>query len=491
MSDFRDRAIDNALEERLGARRAPDLSARILQAARDKDLFDSAPAQAPLQPTRRNTGRRYPTPKRRPNYALAIEGTASLLAVFVAIGLLVFLAQMEKPASVKDTSATGTTNINKPAPQPNTPQPSPKEEHKPRDVKPAPEVTPKPPEEKPPAERPVEPPKQPEPEKPVETPRKPDEVEKPVETPKEPEKTEPKPVEKRAVASLLAAPKQAKLRVRYDAAEPWRDPGSEVLEEGVILQCAAPVDVQLADSTLLRLDGEVQLGAGVTLLRGTLYADNLGKDTLTIAGKRVSATLRGAAVFELSGDNLEIACLEGRITCGEKELAAGNAGVLRMSGLGSIKPLAASRTRDAFLKGLPVRTLLRADFAEKPAGLLREGEIAEGVASGPRIFWSFGHNQQVLPGSVMRLRIRVTGAEKINFSLFAPKRDDNFGHDGVAVKPGEWVELEIELSAFKDRRTHKQPMAAGEEFMNVQIWTDIEGAKLELDWIEFARRPAK
>lgn len=493
MSDFRDRAIDNALEERLGARRAPDLSARILLAARESGMLEPAPV-APQVRGKRTAGRRFTPRHSRASWSPAIYGTAMLLSVIIAAALVVVFGDFTPRTPASSTSGTGNHKSNAAANEPADVAPAPKAPQTP-EVPPTnaqPEPTPVAPEDKPPLERPIKPPVQPEPEKPVDPPTKPDEVEKPIDPPKEPERTEPKPVEKRVVATLVNAPKQAKLRVRYTESEPWRELATdEALSAGVFLQCAAPVDLALPDTTFLRLDGEIQFGGTLQLLKGQLYADNLGCPALAVSRKLVSLNLGGAAVLDLSGENIEIACIEGSVIGAGREITAGNSGVMRSGHLGSIKPLAASRTRDAFLKGLPVRTLLRADFAEKPAGLLREGEIVEGVACGPRIFWSFGRNEKVLPGSVMRLRIRVTGAEKINFSLFAPKRDDNFGHDGVAVKPGEWVELEIELSAFKDRRTHKQDLAVGEEFMNVQIWTDIEGAKLELDWIEFARRPAK
>jgi hypothetical protein len=493
MNDFRDRGIENALEEKLGAKHAPDLSARILQAARENGLLE--PAAAAVQvPGKRTAGRRFTPRHSRANRSMAIYGAAMILSVVVAAALLVVFGDFSTRTPNSSTSGAGDHKSNAPAVEPAHTRPEPKAPEIP-EAAPAntqPERAPEKPDEKPPVERPIKPPVQPEPEKPVDPPTKPDEVEKPVDPPKEPEKTEPKPIEKRVAATLIAAPKQAKLRVRYAENETWRELAeNEALTAGVWIQSAAPVDLSLPDTTLLRLDGEIQFGAMLQLLKGQLYVDNLGCAALAISRKLMSLNLGGAAVFDLSGESIEIACLQGSVIGGGREITSGNSGTMRSGNLGSIKPSTPSRSRDAFLKGLPIRTLLRADFAEKPSGLLREGEIADGAASGPRIFWSFGGNQQVLPGSVIRLRIRVTGAEKINFSLFAPERDDNFGNDGVAMKPGEWIELEIELSAFKDRRTHKEALAIGEEYMNVQIWMDKEGAKLELDWIEFARRPAK
>ncbi len=491
------RYLDSALREELGGEHAPDLAERILASA--------SRAQAPM-PARGRTGklgRRAPLPipvrRRSPLGAIV----AAFLLFVAASAVLVGLNFAGKTLDHKDSTETGKGTLPNIAPRANV-------EQAPRSEKPA---------NTPPANtaEPVEP----APEKQPENPTKPDEVrkpdvrpeEKPV-TPEQPKnqdgtevkkpdlpKPEEKPVVPPATPATLAVVKDLSrknaLKLRYADTEAWRAAESgEALREGAQLSVSGHADVQLATGALLRFNGEITLGAEISLISEDLYVDNLDCAELKLSSGENKAGVNGIAMFAASRGSLSISCVQGSVSTSDGAVSAGKTATLTQKGLGKPQPtnMETLARKHSMLRVVPQRVLLREDFDAASKDRLDKGELANGVAqsegkeAGVSIY--FPATFKLRAGDVVRLRYRVSRALEELVLQFGTEEKGNYRDLLVAPKLNEWVEVEIPLAELVRTLDKTTKIETGLSMKYFQLWAVAPAAvKLEVEWFEIIRRP--
>jgi cytoskeletal protein RodZ len=382
----------------------------------------------------------------------------------------------------------------KPEPQPEAPgnSASPTPEPEPTPERPEPLIEPLPEPEKPDdaAEQPL-----PEPSS------RDDVVEKP--QPKEPEDTAPvpdKPAERVVVATLAST--EAKLEVRYGD-EPWRDwAGGESLYSGVHLRAGrVAIDAMLAGGGIARFDGEVSLvSVAATMVcdlrEDSVYIDNLGTgNAVTIATEGHEVAMPDGACFVIVDRNgTEAACMHGSLTIDGSTVEPGTYRKATARGVGDARTFKG----DSMLKKLPARVILREDFdVAPPGGMYEEGERLEnGVVvmdKAPRyIAFRYNPTLAVLPGTVLRMRVRATDVSKLELELFTAvdlkllRRNEELLFKHI-WSPGddEWQEIELRLEDIALKDNPERKIIPGDLLRNFKL--HYQGKKLEIDWVEFVR----
>lgn len=544
----RDRLEDLAIEESLGRNTPPDLRARILAAARGDDA--PTPRRGlPSVPARGRTAKHTRGLSRKHWNGTAFVVTAAALIV-VALSLFFALkppvalqgnipTTAEKanvapavpsnarpqhdPAAVKaNDSANPPANTpaqpqgneagpqQPPEPQPEpapAPEPAPEEVERPKPEVPGPTPEPKP-----------EP--KPEPGPAVEEPKP-----EPNPEPK-PEGTEVKPEQPKAIVASMKLGAIGSKRVLWSSRlgdkEEWkpiqslsdlrgvrRDPDSLLVsvEEGTQLKGAGG-ELLLANGALLRCDGVISIHTDgdslrVELIDDDIYLDNLGCDrAVRVTRGELSATVGdGAAIFEAGRDKLEITCLDGEVSAGGKVLAAPRRATLNDRGLSRELELTARDLSHPLVGALTPRVLSEEDFDDLPAKGLIKGKLATVVENEETVTLARdeGRDAQValefdaittlLPGQMVRVRFRQTGAEKMILQFWNPDKADNFGIDLPAGKPGEWQVVEVRIEKLLDRETAAVAAKAGDRWQSGGVYAVGKETKLEVDWIEFVRLP--
>ncbi|MBE7491347.1 MAG: hypothetical protein HS108_06265 [Planctomycetes bacterium] len=536
----RDRLEDLAIEEALGRNPPPDLRARILAAARGDDAPTPRRGE-PSVPARGRTARQTRGLSRKhwkgaPFVVTALALAAAVLAVFFALKPPVELpanagvtAERAKPtpaAGAKERPGgeqrppaiqpqANTPATNQAAPGPDRPEPAPE---------PGPEPAPKPPDE---VEGPVpdQPEPAPKPEPKVEPRPEPGPVvDEPGPEPK-PEGTGAKPEQPRAVVASMELGAAGGKRVwssRLSDSDEWkpvqnlnelrgvrRVPDTMLVEvfDGTQLKGAGG-ELTLANGALLRCDGVISLHADgdsvrVELVSDDIYLDNLGCDhaVRVTRGALTAGVGAGAAIFAAGRGKLDITCLDGEISAGGKTLPAGRRATLNDRGLGREFELTARDLSHPLVGGLKPRVLSEEDFDDLPARGLIRGELARLEEDGKTVTVArdSGRNAHVslefdeittlLPGQMVRLRYRHTGAEKLIVQFWNPDRKDNFGIDLPPGRPGQWHEVELRIERLLDRATAASAAKAGDRWQSGGVYTTGSATTIEVDWVEFVRLP--
>jgi hypothetical protein len=390
------------------------------------------------------------------------------------------------------------------------PQPKPDNSAEPVPEPELPQIQPEPtsepaPEPKKPDDSVEQPQPEPEPKKPegaVEEPRpepkQPDDV---VKQPREPEGTEPVPENQGFRSARVDVVGEPKMRFKYNDAE-WREYDGSKLREGAMLKAGtSPVELTLDGGGIARFNGELRLtleedALCFVLVDDSLYVDNLEtQNPVRVVGKDHAAEMTsGAGVFYVSRQALEAACLAGEVKLDDVQVPVGFSIRANKDGPGE----ASKFKGDSFLKNLPERILVREDFDEAPpGGMYDEGERLEnGVAlcdTQPG-YIAFRHNPtlMVLPGTVVRMRIRTTGVNRLELELFDSeitplKRNKQrmFKHTWTPEKNGDWIEVELHVEEIPDNDDPEQFPTYGTLLRNFKL--HFTGKKLEIDWVEFVR----
>jgi len=536
----RERLDDLNIEEALGRNTPPDLTARIVQAA--TGAFDEALTPrhgAPSVLSRGRTAKQTRGLSRKhwkgsPFVITTLALVAVALAIFFAFKPPVELAgnrgtTAEGSNTQRAPSAVDTRSSN-PAPSPNAPsanQPSGNElAPAPREPEPLPEPEPK---HEPKAPEQVETPKTPDlapiPEPKVEPKPEPGPaVEEPKPEPR-PEGTEAKPEPPKAVVASMRLGAAGSKRVwssRISDNDEWK-PIQNLKDLRGVLRApdALTVDVLdgtrlkgeggeliLANGALVRCDGVISLhvdGASVRveLIEDNVYLDNLGSEQAVrvTRGELTASVGAGAAIFEAGRGKLEITCFDGEVSAGGKTLAAKRRATLNDRGLSRELELTARDLSHPLIGGLKPRVLSAEDFDDLPAKGLIKGALAKVVEGGEtvtvaqdsgldaQVALEFDAIETLLPGQVVRVRYRQTGAEKLTVQFWNPDKKDNFGIDLPPGKPGEWLIAEIRIEKLLDRESATVAAMAGDRWQSGGVYAVGKQTKLEVDWIEFVRQP--
>ena len=446
---------------------------------------------------------------------------ALVIALVVSLNIDLFLPSRVQtpPPQAKDEPALPEDNsIEQPGPSDdNTPEqpvpaPTPEPEPKPDETIEKPQPTPEPePEPEQPEDTVEKPNPEPEPKHPEETPE--DVIEKPEpvqpgDTVKKPEPTQPEetkpvpsPADRVTVATLMS--NDAKLEFRYDEQE-WRKPEpGEIFYSGVQFKTGrSPVDVKLNGGAFARFDGELSLTKDLEtytfeLTDDTLYVDNLalGAPVRAVANGIEAVMDDGVGVFYAVRNGHEVACLAGGITLGGTPVDPLTIRKASDRGVSDAK----AWKGDRFLRNLPERLLSREDFeTEPPGGMYRDGErLEDGVAvmdKAPR-YIAFRHNPtlEVLPGMVVRVRLRTKNVSRLELELFTQTEIDllkknpqeMFKHIWKPEKNGDWFEIELRVEDIADNEDAEHFPEHGDLLRNFKL--HFVGDKLEIDRVEFVR----
>ena len=431
-----------------------------------------------------------------------------VLALFVGMNTQWF-KPAHQPAGQDSAEAIGPANtpLNEPATPDVKPEPQPEPqgntEPTPEPIKPddginKPEPAPEQPEDT------VEIPKQPEgtpEEAPEGTPE--DTVEKPEPVkPVEPDGTEAKPATPSSQWAQVTVIGEPKLRMKVGA-DDWADYDGRELLVGTTLQAArGNVDLQLDGGGLARFNGEIHLESEDGAIRFVLNDDSLFVDNLetempviVLGGGHTGEMANGVGVFYAARLTLEAVCLAGTLTLDDGDVAIGFSKRATARGVGDAKEFKGDR----FLNNMPERLLLREDFTQAPpGGMYGDGErLEDGVAIQERqpgyIAFRYNPTLQVLPGTVLRMRIRTTAASKLELELFTDtdikllkrNKQQMFKHVWSPQKNGEWQVIELRLEEIPDNEDPESFPGYGTLLRNFKL--HFTGKKLEIDWVEFVR----
>jgi hypothetical protein len=499
------RYLDSALREEIGGEHAPDLSERILSSA------SRGQGAMPVRGRTGKLGRRAgPEPGRRAPLALPARkrspfgAIVAALLLFVAAGaVLVGLNFANRTPEHKDGTETSKGTQGNTAPR-EEPKPAPKNESPkespatnaagPVEPKPEekPETSPKPDEVKKPEIKPEEKPAQPdEPKQPEGTEVKKPDVPKPEEKPVVPPKTP------AVIAVVKELPRKNALKLRYAETEQWRyaETGEE-LREGALLTASGHADVQLSSGTLLRFNGEIALGAEITLVSEDLYVDSLDCAELKLSATGLAASVNGIGMFSVTRGSLSIACVQGSVGTSDGAINAGKTATLTAKGMSKLQPVnmdTLSR-KHTLLRNLPQRSLLREDFEDASKDRLDKGEIAGGVATaegkGAGVSIYFPAQIKLRAGDVVRFRYRVSRACEEFILQLGVEGQGNYRVKLPMAKVGEWVEAEFTLAELVRTLDKETKIEIGAPLKFLQLWaTSPQNIKLELDWFEILRHP--
>lgn len=527
----RSRLEDLSLEEAVGGIAPPDLTARILAAAQQEE------APTPVRGTPVVAAGRAARPTRgisRRHWA-GLRFVAAFVVVFAA-GLVALLALRDPPPAPastahgnsspgagegKDSRSAGEHAPVPAFPGPNVPAQSPGPLQPPQAPEPVsppqgpgPSAPPPPQPSLPPET--VEEPTPPTPEPPHEDPPKAPVVEEP------PPKPEPEPTEApdpwKAVAARLPAGRVVSgvVSVTYEVegrrVAPPGGADSALLLSGARIEATDSFVLALEGGASVQAEGPLALecdAAGVVLepLAGQLFADTLGSacsvrlrafgSTLVLAG--------GALLADRGRNSLEFRVLEGEAECAGKRIAAGKGSSLSKRGLGAVGEPARGLRDSRLLRELQPVTLWRQGFDAEPLAGLQGAKVQSRSAAemGERVAGSVAMAEgadasvgMVLEGfhstlshEVIRVRFRQRGAGSLTLQCFNPDRNDNFGRDLPAGKPGEWQVLELPLTDLRDRETGKVPATAGLRLSSISLFALGANTTLEVDWFELVRKP--
>lgn len=439
---------------------------------------------------------------------------AAVLILALAVGMNVHLfipnqVESAQPQARDEEPKPSNEPARQPAPRDNTepdaepqPEPGPKPDDTPDDTIEEPEPEPQPEPRQP--DDTVERPEPGEPKKPVDKPeptQRKDTVEKP--EPKTPEgtETEPQPATRIEVATLLS--NTARLELRYGELD-WRKPEpNEVFYSGVQLKAGrSPVDIKLMEGAYVRFDGEMSLTRArdvytFALTDDTLYVDNLalGAPVHAVVNGFTAEMHDGVGVFYGMRNGLEVACLAGEISLMGEAVSPLTVRKATERGLSAAKVWKGDR----FLKDLPERLLLREDFDKAPpGGMYGDGERLEyGIAimDKPPRYIAFRYNPtlEVLPGTVLRVRLRTTNVSRLELELFARNEIELLKKNPEVMfkqiltpeKHGEWFEITLRIEEIPDNKDPEHFLAHGDLLRNFKL--HYVGDKLEIDYVEFAR----
>lgn len=520
---LKDQLEDQLLEEALGRNVPPDLSARIMRAAGDAP---TPPQGTPSARPRRATSavtRTVNEPKPRPSRPvyprrrnwLGAALVGGFCAVFaIALGLFVVLsgepAEVNMPEDILQSDEPPPAKNSPVAPSP-VPEPAPERKPEPSPMphpEPQPEPEPKPePRPEPQPDPAPQPEPQPEPEpkpkpKPAPQPEpKREEVEQPP--------TEAKPDNRAVVATFRLEPgaKRSSYFTRRSDEEKWTDAATGhawgVRAAGDLTEVLEGTHLRVRNAALLMHGALLHADAEFTLLPSRielsgdqLYIDNLGLAEITVVNGEVAVTVRGAAVIEHGREKLEVFCTTGEVLHGDATLAAGQVATLGKRGFTKQR---AATTRDyahALLKAAPPRVLHAEYFDREPAGKMISGQRrragdawhAAGNGRDATVSFQFSPHHEQLPGEVIRVRVRASGASKLIVQCWNPDAGDNYGIDLEPGKAGEWQVIEIRMADLKDRETMSKAAAPGAKYQSFGIAAMGRETEIEVDWVEFSRR---
>jgi len=436
-------------------------------------------------------------------YIQAAVSVAAVVVLALAIGLnWQWIGSPSRVANEPAAAEAPTANTpvadppaaNQPAPEPQ-PEPVPGTEPKP-EIKPDP-VKPEP--------RPDETVEKPAPEPQPEPTPEPDKPEGTVEKPEPAQPDPPKGTEARPAPdarwSRVSVAGSPKLKFRYEGGE-WREYDGSILMDGAFLKAgSAPVDMTLSGGGIARFNGELRLtldegDVGFELLDDSLYVDNLETGQPVVVRNRGHVVaMEGVGMVAASRAALEAVCLFGAVSLNEATVPQGFSVRATKDGLGAAKEFKG----DSFLKDLPPRTLLREDFEKAPeGGMYNEGErIRDGVVvmdRAPRyIAFRYNPTLKVLPGMVVRIRLRTTAVTRLELELFALytitplERNEEvmFKTKWQPEKNDEWVTVEFRVQQIPNNKDATEFPQPGDLLRNFKL--HYEGKKLEIDWVEFVR----
>jgi hypothetical protein len=108
------------------------------------------------------------------------------------------------------------------------------------------------------------------------------------------------------------------------------------------------------------------------------------------------------------------------------------------------------------------------------------------------IAFRYNPTLKVLPGTVLRFRVRATDVSRLELELFTLvelrllKRNDElmFKHTWA---PGnnEWQVIELRLEDIPQKDNAERKLTPGDLLRNFKL--HFTGKKLEIDWVEFVR----
>lgn len=493
MSDFDDHLIDRELNELLGGDGpSPDLKQRVL-------------AAVGAVPARRHTGRVLPLPRKRTPWGAYAAAAAAMV---LAVGATIFALTREQPQKQPDTAdqtaptkpgLDGSSPGDKPVPadEPKAPGGEPGPAGPGPTPQPAPGREPDAPEQQPGPGKHDEPetpaPETPKPEQPAPEPKR-EEVEQPRPEPKQPEPTTPgEAPNKRAVVATVVG--EGKLKFREREEDKWLTLEGEV-HEGWQLQATKPASVRLADGALLRFEGELSITPAAVEIhsrRAELWLDCLGCETQyrVRAGVLDASITDAAALFEHNNSRLAISVFEGAVAAGGGSVASGQHARLSARGLSAPVVLTSAQRASALIKDMPARVLFAQHFeAPLPAGDARiDNGIARTEGENSHVALDLPKDMKALPGSVLRVRFKVTGANNLYLQLISVSGSEQYGLWRPVGKRGEWLEWEISFSELTRDDGHAQgPLEAGRPLTGFKVFVqDGKQAVLEFDYIEIVR----
>ncbi len=286
--------------------------------------------------------------------------------------------------------------------------------------------------------------------------------------------------------------------IKVASGKDWRVlvAGSEIIS-GDRIKVTGWADFTLLDGTLLRLDGEMVLQGqdgkpDAELLDGALYADTSA--TLQVRHEALKATVSGITMMEQRLHSLEVACLQGSVTCGPATLGQGRTARLGSEGFSREKAVSFAdlQRENRFLKDVPARQTLREDFNDAP-GEITGGAIKDGVLVG---------KGDAETGTIVALRKPVTlrGNEVVRLRFRVDRRTEvvlqfgtaqgNYRHIELNPEPGKWQEVEIPIRDFFKATDPASRLGDGLALLRFQMH-DNEAAELgvEVDWLEVLSRP--
>ncbi|MBK9974784.1 MAG: hypothetical protein IPP14_08425 [Planctomycetes bacterium] len=321
-------------------------------------------------------------------------------------------------------------------------------------------------------------------------------VTKPTESPGESGKEPAAPAQRLVLCTDFKPSRKDGIKVA--AGKDWRVlvAGSEIIA-GDRIKVTGWADFVLLDGTLLRLDGEMVLQGqdgkpDAELLDGALYADTSA--TLQVRHEALKATVSGIAMMEQRLHSLDVACLQGSVTCGPVTLGQGRTARLGSEGFSREKAVSFAdlQRENRFLKDAPARQTLREDFNDPP-GEITGGAIKDGVLVG---------KGDAETGTLIALRKPVTlrGNEVVRLRFRVDRRTEvvlqfgtaqgNYRHIELNPEPGKWQEVEIPIRDFFKATDPESRLGDGLALLRFQVH-DNETAELgvEVDWLEVLSRP--
>ncbi len=301
-----------------------------------------------------------------------------------------------------------------------------------------------------------------------------------------------------APATVIARIITPDARVRIDDGSGWTELAGDAVLAGARLRSSRPVDLRLANDVLVRFDGRLTVTSGdeLELDEDRVWIDAVGLPAvMTVRAGDALLTIEDTeAALRLRRVGVELTCVQGRIATDDGVITSGVEALLGPRGLSSPEGFRRP-ARDRFWANLPRRVLLREELDVQPAGKgLFKGRLEGGAAiadeAGKAIGFTFERGVRVVPGAVLRIRMRNANATDVELEMRAEGIPGGFYLRFTPEEKGRWWVFERPLRDLPRREDADTMATAGEVLtdLRLDLWKE-SGNRLEVDWIEIVRVP--